>query len=77
MRHQVGEDVRVKHHNHADNRTQRDGVPEDKSEDNPFVAHLFGRGCGNRNGLCIHHFPHHATGAVGRTHENWVNTQLL
>src|SRR5215471_9956379 len=58
MRNEVRKDVRVQHHDHADNRRQRNRMPEYIAEDAPLVADLIGRCRGHADGLCVHHFSH-------------------
>src|SRR5271154_1137607 len=65
VRHQVRKHIGVKHHDDANDRAERDGVPENVAEDDAFVAHLLCCGGGDGDGLRVHHFTHHAAGAIG------------
>ena len=77
MRDGMTENVGIEHHDNSYNRAKRDRMPRDEAKDNAFVAHLLGSRGGNRDGLRIHHFAHHSSGAVGRAHQNWIDAQLL
>src|SRR5579863_8246884 len=74
---ELREDVGVEHDDDADDGGEGDGVPENETEDGAFVADLIGGGGGDADGLCIDHFAHDAAGAVGGTHENGAEVELL
>src|SRR3989442_5857674 len=74
---ELWEDVGVYHNDDADNGSERHGVPEDEAEDRAFVADLIGGGGSDADGLCVNHLAHHAAGAVGCTHENGAEVELL
>jgi hypothetical protein len=52
-------------------------VPGHEPENDSFIAYLFSCGGGNRDGLGVYHFSHHASRAVGGAHEDWVDAELL
>ena len=74
---ELWKNVGIDHHDDADDGRKRDGVPEYKAKDGPFVAYLIGRGRGDANRLRVDHFAHHASGAVGGAHENRAEVELL
>jgi len=74
---ELGEDVGVEHDDDADDRGQGDGVPEDEAEDGAFLADLVGGGGGDADGLGVDHFAHDAAGAVGGTHQDGAEVELL
>src|SRR5579859_2371065 len=77
MRYRGSENIGIKQHYHSDDGAERHRVPGHESEDNSLIAHLLGGGRGNRNGLRVHHLPHHSTGAIGCAHQDRVDAELL
>src|SRR5262249_1937201 len=61
----------------SDNRAQRHRVPRAETENDSFVADLLSSRRGDGDGLCVDHFAHNSTGAVGGGHENWIKAELL
>ena len=55
---------------HADQGGQREAVKENVTEDRAFVPVPVRRGARDDDALRVHHFAHHAPGAVGRGHEH-------
>src|ERR1700719_2727476 len=77
VRNILRKNVGVYHNDHADDGCQRHRMPEQETENRSFMADLIGRGGGNANRLGVHHLAHDATSAVGRTHQNRTEAQLL
>src|SRR5712671_2328786 len=77
IRDELWKDVGIHHDDDADDGCERHGVPENKAEDGAFVADLVGGRGSDADGLRVNHLAHHAAGAVGCTHENWAEVELL
>src|SRR5438477_9002327 len=75
--HEVRENVGVQHDDRTDDGAERDRVPHDEAKDVAFISHLLSSRGRDSDGLRVHHFSHHTAGAVGRAHQNRVNTELL
>src|SRR5262249_22403596 len=71
------ENISVGHHDHSYDRGQRDRMPQDKSEDQTFVANLICRRCGYDYRLRVDHLAHHPARAVCRAHKNRAQSELL
>src|SRR6266478_10051459 len=77
MRNGTREDVGVQHDDDCNDRAQSNRMPDHETEDGPFIAHLCGRRCRDRDRLRVDHFAHHAARAVGGAHQHWIDPQLL
>jgi hypothetical protein len=74
LHYHAGKQIGLQYDRDADQAGQRDGVKEHESQDGPFVAELVDR---HRDGLGINHLAHHATGRIGRAHQNRREPELL
>ena len=77
MGHEGTENISVHHNDDSYDSPERNRVPHHKAKNKPFITHLLGSCRWNGDLLCIHHFAHHASGAVGRAHQNWIDSELL
>ena len=69
--------VRVSEDDDANDGREGHGMPKNVAEDRTFVADLVGGGGGHADRLCVDHFAHHTTGAVGGTHQDGTQMELL
>ena len=77
MRYCRSENIGIEQHYYPDDGTESHRVPRHKAENDSLVADLFSGSGGDCDGLRVYHFPHHASGTVGRAHEDGIDAQLL
>ena len=77
MRNSTRENIGIQHDNDRDDRAQSDRMPDHETEDGPFIAHLCGSCCSNRDRLRVDHFAHYPAGAIGRAHQHRIDPELL
>src|SRR3954468_9414365 len=71
------EDVSLEEHDDADQRRERDAVPEDIAQDLPFVPLLARGDPRDDDALGIDHLSHHTAAAVGGAGQDGIQPQLL
>ena len=65
-------DIRLQENENTNEAGESDAVPENVSEDVPFMTIPLRSGTGDHDALRVDHFAHDAPGAVGRSHQDWI-----